>query len=122
MRDRETDVVFVWLPLLYEDLEAEVGLTETTLAVLHPDHPLAAEPEVRRSAGRDARAVRPSVVRCGPLPGDALPRSTSNACGLSCTASGSYPGVWNKVVVAREDDDETMLNHALIQGRRRHPT
>jgi hypothetical protein len=32
-----------------------------------------------------------------------------------------YPGVWNKVVVvAREDDDETMLNHALIQGRRRH--
>lgn len=34
-----------------------------------------------------------------------------------------YPGVWNKiVVVAREDDDETMLNHALIQGRRRYPT
>ena len=32
-----------------------------------------------------------------------------------------YPGVWNKVVVvAREDDEETMLNHALIQGRRRH--
>jgi hypothetical protein len=34
-----------------------------------------------------------------------------------------YPGAWNKVVVvAREDDDETMLNHALIQGRRRYPT
>ena len=32
-----------------------------------------------------------------------------------------YPGVWNKaVVVAREDDHTTMLNHALIQGRRRH--
>ena len=32
-----------------------------------------------------------------------------------------YPGVWNKVVVvAREDDDETILNHALIQGRRRY--
>jgi hypothetical protein len=31
-----------------------------------------------------------------------------------------YPGVWNRVVVvAREGDDETMLNHALIQGRRR---
>ena len=31
-----------------------------------------------------------------------------------------YPGVWNKVVVvAREDDHTTMLNHALIQGRRR---
>jgi hypothetical protein len=33
-----------------------------------------------------------------------------------------YPGAWNKVaLVAREDDDETMLNHALIQGRRRYP-
>jgi hypothetical protein len=32
-----------------------------------------------------------------------------------------YPGVWNKaVVVAHEDDYTTMLNHALIQGRRRH--
>jgi hypothetical protein len=34
-----------------------------------------------------------------------------------------YRGVWNKVVVvAREDDDTTILNHALIQGRRRFPT
>jgi hypothetical protein len=32
-----------------------------------------------------------------------------------------YPGAWNKmVVVAREDDAETMLNHALIQSRRRY--
>ena len=32
-----------------------------------------------------------------------------------------YPGVWNKaVVVAGEDDEATMLNHALIQGRRRY--
>jgi hypothetical protein len=32
-----------------------------------------------------------------------------------------YPGVWNKlVVVVREDSDETILNHALIQGRRRY--
>ena len=32
-----------------------------------------------------------------------------------------YRGAWNKVVVvAREDDDETMLNHALIQSRRRY--
>jgi hypothetical protein len=31
-----------------------------------------------------------------------------------------YPGAWNKlVVVAREDDDESILNHALIQSRRR---
>jgi hypothetical protein len=32
-----------------------------------------------------------------------------------------YPGVWNKaVVVAGEGDDVAMLNHALIQGRRRY--
>ena len=32
-----------------------------------------------------------------------------------------YPGVWSKaVVVAGEDDEATMLNHALIQGRRRY--
>jgi len=35
----------------------------------------------------------------------------------------TYPGAWNKlVVVASEDDDETMLNHALIQSRRRYRT
>jgi len=34
-----------------------------------------------------------------------------------------YPGAWSKlVVVAREDDDEAMLNHALIQSRRRYRT
>jgi hypothetical protein len=34
-----------------------------------------------------------------------------------------HPGVWNKiVVVAREDDDEAMLTHALIQSRRRDRT
>jgi hypothetical protein len=34
-----------------------------------------------------------------------------------------HPGVWNKiVVVAHEDDDHTMLNHALIQSRRRYRT
>jgi hypothetical protein len=32
-----------------------------------------------------------------------------------------YPGAWNKVaVVAGEDDHDTILNHALIQRRRRH--
>ena len=32
-----------------------------------------------------------------------------------------YRGVWNKVVVvARQDDVESMLNHALIQSRRRY--
>ena len=35
----------------------------------------------------------------------------------------AHPGAWNKlVVVAREDDDHTMLNHALIQSRRRYRT
>jgi hypothetical protein len=35
----------------------------------------------------------------------------------------AYPGAWNKVVVvAREDDDDAMLNHALIQSRRRYGT
>jgi hypothetical protein len=34
-----------------------------------------------------------------------------------------HPGVWNKVVVvAREDEDAAMLNHALIQSRRRYRT
>jgi hypothetical protein len=34
-----------------------------------------------------------------------------------------HPGAWNKlVVVAREDDEQTILNHALIQSRRRHRT
>ena len=34
-----------------------------------------------------------------------------------------YPGAWNKVVVvASEDDDDAMLNHALIQSRRRYRT
>jgi hypothetical protein len=34
-----------------------------------------------------------------------------------------HPGAWNKVaVVAREDDDQAILNHALIQSRRRHRT
>jgi hypothetical protein len=34
-----------------------------------------------------------------------------------------HPGAWNKIVViAREDDHETILNHALIQSRRRYRT
>lgn len=32
-----------------------------------------------------------------------------------------HPGAWTKIaVVAREDDDHAILNHALIQSRRRH--
>jgi hypothetical protein len=33
----------------------------------------------------------------------------------------TFPGAWNKLaVVAGEEDDETILNHALIQSRRRY--
>jgi hypothetical protein len=55
--------------------------------------------------------------------GDALPRVYEERFRTELYSDRvSYPGVWNKVVVvAREDDHETMLNHALIQGRRRYP-
>jgi len=55
--------------------------------------------------------------------GDALPRVYTERFRTQMYSERVvHPGVWNKVVVvAREDDDETMLNHALIQGRRRHP-
>ena len=56
--------------------------------------------------------------------GDALPRVYKERFRTQLYSERVvYPGVWNKVVVvAREDDDETMLNHALIQGRRRRTT
>jgi hypothetical protein len=55
--------------------------------------------------------------------GDALPRVYHERFRTQLYSERViYPGVWNRVVVvAREDDDETMLNHALIQGRRRYP-
>ena len=57
-------------------------------------------------------------------PGDALPRVYKERFRTQLYSERvAYPGVWNKfVVVAREDDHEAMLNHALIQGRRRYPT
>jgi len=56
--------------------------------------------------------------------GDALPRVYAESFRTQLYSERVvYPGVWSKVVVvAREDDDNTMLNHALIQGRRRYPT
>ena len=56
--------------------------------------------------------------------GDALPRVYTEGFRTQLYSERVvYPGVWNKVVVvAREDEDAMMLNHALIQGRRRHPT
>jgi hypothetical protein len=54
--------------------------------------------------------------------GDALPRVYKEGFRTQMYSERVvYPGVWNKVVVVvREDDEETMLNHALIQGRRRY--
>jgi hypothetical protein len=55
-------------------------------------------------------------------PGDALPPVYQERFRTQLYAERVvYPGVWNKfVIVTREDDAETMLNHALIQGRRRY--
>jgi hypothetical protein len=55
-------------------------------------------------------------------PGDALPGVYEDCFRTQMYSERVlYPGVWNKaVVVAGEDDDATMLNHALIQGRRRY--
>jgi hypothetical protein len=55
--------------------------------------------------------------------GDALPRVYQERFRTALYSDRvRYPGVWNKVVVvAREDDHATMLDHALIQGRRRYP-
>ncbi len=43
VRDAETDVAFVWLPLLYEELDALAVLTEDKVVAIHVDHPLARE-------------------------------------------------------------------------------
>jgi hypothetical protein len=55
-------------------------------------------------------------------PGDALPSVYKERFRTQLYSERVvYPGVWNKlVVVVREDADETILNHALIQGRRRY--
>ena len=54
-------------------------------------------------------------------PGDALPEIYEGRFRTQMYDDRvDHAGVWHKViVVAREDDHATMLNHALIQGRRR---
>ncbi len=56
-------------------------------------------------------------------PGDALPSVYEQRFRTQVYSERVvHPGVWNKrVVVAHEADDEAMLNHALIQSRRRYP-
>ena len=52
--------------------------------------------------------------------GDALPVYTKRFRTQLYNERVVHPGAWNKlVVVAREDDEEAILNHALIQSRRR---
>jgi hypothetical protein len=55
-------------------------------------------------------------------PGDALPEIYEEHFKTQMYDDRvEHPGVWKRIVaVAREDDHVTMLNHALIQGRRRH--
>jgi hypothetical protein len=55
-------------------------------------------------------------------PGDTLPSLyTERFRTQTYSERVDHPGAWNKLaVVAREDDDEAILNHALIQSRRRH--
>jgi hypothetical protein len=56
--------------------------------------------------------------------GDALPAAYTERFRTQIYSERvAHPGAWNKiVVVAREDDDEAILNHALIQSRRRDRT
>ncbi|GAC1476530.1 MAG: hypothetical protein PVSMB3_19950 [Candidatus Dormibacteraceae bacterium] len=55
-------------------------------------------------------------------PGDTLPPLyTERFRTETYSERVAHPGAWNKAaVVAREDDHEAILNHALIQSRRRH--
>lgn len=71
-----------------------------------------------------------AVIRAATAGGACTPsvtpsaRSTRNAFEPRPTTSGSYTqAARNKIaLVAREDGDQTILNHALIQSRRRHRT
>jgi DNA-binding transcriptional LysR family regulator len=47
VRDAETDVAFVWLPLLYEELEARPVMTDAKVVAVNLGHPLAAKKGIR---------------------------------------------------------------------------
>jgi DNA-binding transcriptional LysR family regulator len=46
IRDRDADVGFIWLPLLYDELDVQVIAVERKLACMHVDHRLARKPAV----------------------------------------------------------------------------
>jgi hypothetical protein len=54
-------------------------------------------------------------------PGDTLPDAYTQDFRIEvCRDRVVYKGSWNKLaVIAHEDDTDTMLNHALLQARRR---
>jgi DNA-binding transcriptional LysR family regulator len=43
IRDRDADVGYVWLPILYDELDAVVVSTERKLVCMHREHPLASK-------------------------------------------------------------------------------
>lgn len=59
VRDRETDVAFSWLPLLFDELEAEPLGTEGLAVALSPDHALAAAETVTIADLRGTPIVAP---------------------------------------------------------------
>ena len=59
VRDRQTDLAFVWLPLLYDELAALPLVSERKFVALHPDHPLAAKSAVTPSDLREVPLVAP---------------------------------------------------------------
>ena len=65
VRERETDVAFVWLPVLYDELDALPVLSEEKVVAMHADHRLAT-----------GSGVRPEDLATEPIvaPWDAFPR------------------------------------------------
>jgi DNA-binding transcriptional LysR family regulator len=57
--DRDSDVAFVWLPLLYEELEAERVLTERKYVAMFPGHRLAGLADVHEADLADEPIVAP---------------------------------------------------------------
>jgi DNA-binding transcriptional LysR family regulator len=57
--DRQTDLGFVWLPLLFEELTAVTVMQEEKFVVVPRDHPFAVKSEVRASEVAAERLVAP---------------------------------------------------------------
>ena len=77
-----------------------------------------------RPASSSRSSVAATVDGACTAAGDALPPLyTERFRTQTYSERVDHPGAWNKIaVVAREDDDQAILNHALIQSRRRQRT